>query len=415
VCGLLMFRRVWSRRRALRALTVFFLFTFGVFSSTALSPLQAQSSSTQPAVSPDTTLEVPFNGTYWQSMPNLTWASCDVSKNTRRAIDLAVAQWAYANASQGIPIKFTEMPCTNGNTKAQISIFEASATDLPGTPDRDVFGLTEAVDARNRICGLDAPSPCVAVNANIYLFTDNWEVNQLTYAQAAKTVAHELGHAVGLGHAHFCNFDSIMAQSCEPIFTGLGQDDVQAIDTLVDVVRGYFSLPAIHAQPSAPANTQSSSVTYHAGYNLVAGPRGTAFAGASGPVFTYLPGDSDYRSIPSSQPSYDSYGYWAYFPRDTTVQLSGDGAPFYSAIASPGQWFLIGNESGSSPMRVVAGATTVYIYDPVSGQYKTSDTIPVGQGAWVSAGRDGFIAVASTALTKTQVNCYLNLGSPGSC
>jgi hypothetical protein len=410
-----MFRAIWSRLNALRAFVVLSLLMLAVLSPAGISPLHAQTSSAQPAVSPDSTLEVPFNGTYWQSMPNFTWASCDVSKNTRRAIDLAVAQWTYANANQGIPIKFTETPCTNGNTKAQISIFEASATDLPGTPDRDVFGLTEAVDSKNKICGLDAPAPCIAVNANIYLFTDNWEINELTYAQAAKTIAHELGHAIGLGHAHFCNFDSIMAQSCEPLFSGLGQDDVQSIDSLVDVVRAYFNQSAIHAQATPPSGTRSTGVTYHAGWNLVSAPRGTLFAGSTGPFFTYLPGDTDYRSMPSSQPTYDSYGYWAYFPQDATVQLSGDGAPFYSAIASPGQWFLIGNESGSSPMRIVAGASSVYLYDSVSGQYKSSDTIPVGQGAWVRVGRDGFVAVASTALTRTQVNCYLNLGSPGSC
>jgi hypothetical protein len=119
--------------------------------------------------------------------------------------------------------------------------------------------------------------------------------------------------------------------------------------------------------------------------------------------------------MPASQPSFDSYGYWAYFTRDTTVQLNGSGAQFFSAIANPGQWFLVGDESGSAPMRVVVGAQTVYLYDAATGQYKTSDTIPVGQGAWVRAGRDGFIAVASTALSKDQVNCYLNLGSPTSC
>jgi hypothetical protein len=414
-----MSRPVWIAAKALRPPAICLILLLAVFAPAAASPSSAQTPASATIPGPDNTLEVPFNGTYWQTMPNFTWASCDVSKNTRRAIDLAVAQWTFASANQGIPIKFSELPCTNGNSKAQITIFEASATDLPGAPDRDVFGLTEAMDARNKICGIDVPSPCIAVGASIFLFTDNWEVNALTYAQAAKTIAHEMGHAVGLGHAHFCNFDSIMAQSCEPLLTGLGQDDVQTIDTLVDVVRTYFNLPALHAQPLVQPPSQQSpsgaSVTYRSGYNLVAGPRGTVFTGASSPLFTFLPGDADYRSMPASQPSFDSYGYWAYFTRDTTVQLNGSGAQFFSAIANPGQWFLVGDESGSAPMRVVVGAQTVYLYDAATGQYKTSDTIPVGQGAWVRAGRDGFIAVASTALSKDQVNCYLNLGSPTSC
>jgi hypothetical protein len=367
------------------------------------------------SASQDSTLEVPWNGTLWQSMPNFTWAACDVSRNTRRAIDLAIGQWSYAAANQGIPIHLSEMPCTNGNTQAQIRIFEASATDLPGAPDRDVFGLTEAMDARGRICVIEVPAPCVAQNAGIFLFSDNWEVNSLTYAQAAKTIAHEIGHAIGLGHAHFCNFDSLMAQSCEPILSGLGPDDIQSIDALVDMVRSSFNLQPVNAQPPAQAVSTSNTVTYRAGYNLVAGPRGTSFAAAANPLYTLLPGDTNYRALPSSQPSYNAYGYWAYFAQDTNVPLAGSGPPFFTAVGSPGQWFLVGNQSGTSPMRVVLGSQSVYLYDAQAKQYKTSDTIPAGQAAWVRANRDGFIAVAATSLTRDLVNCYLNLGSPSSC
>src|SRR6476469_5254422 len=58
---------------------------------------------------PDAILQVPWNGTYWQSMPNFTWAACDVSRNTRRAIDIAIGQWSYAGANQGIPIRLSEV------------------------------------------------------------------------------------------------------------------------------------------------------------------------------------------------------------------------------------------------------------------------------------------------------------------
>jgi len=369
---------------------------------------------------PDSQYEVPWNGTLWQTMPNFTWAACGVTDHTRTVLNIAQGQWSYAASNQGVPIQFTELPCTGGASQAEIRIFEASSTDLSvgGTPDVDVFGLTLAFDANNQRCVIDVPPPCVAGSPKVYLFTDSWEQSGLTYAQAAKTVAHELGHVIGLGHAHFCNFESVMAQDCEPVLPGLGADDVQSIDALVDYVRAYFNESPLNAQPivASPANPAppATTVTYHAGYNLVGGPRGTVFGSASGPLYSMLPGDSAYRSIPVTQAAYDGYGYWAYFTRDATVQLTGSGSPFYSAVVAPHKWFLLGNDSSSGPMRVL-GAEAVYEYDTPNAQYRMSTTLEPGQGAWVLPDKNGLIAVASTSLTRDQVRCYLNLGSPASC
>lgn len=385
---------------------------------TSLEDGTAARSAIPPAPSrpgPDSTLEVPWNGTLWQSMPNFTWAACDVSAHTRQVIDRAFGEWAYAASNQDIPVQFSELPCSTGNSAAQIRLFEGSSTDLPGIPDVDIFGLTLARDANGRICGVDVVSSCVAVSARIYLFTDTWQSDELSYGQAAKTVAHELGHAIGLAHDHFCNFDSIMAQSCEPIFDGLGVADAESIDALVDYVRAYFNLPALHAQRAPdPPVSGGATVTYHAGYNLVAGPRGTHFSGVVGPLYTLLSGDAGYRSIPSSQATYDGYGYWAYFPQDVTVQLNGGETPFFSAVATPGKWFLVGNASASAAMRI-HGADTVYVYDPQATQYRPSTTIQPGQAAWVRPNRDGFVWVVSTDLSQDQVRCYLELGDPSTC
>jgi hypothetical protein len=387
-----------------------------VIPSAATAPVLAEPQPT----SPGSQFEVPWNGTVWASMPNFTWAACGLTDHTRSAVDVALGQWSYAATSQGIPIQFSELPCSSGSTQAQIRLFEASSSDLSlsGAADVDVFGLTLAFDANNQRCGIDVAPPCVAQSAKIYLFTDSWQQSGLTYGQAAKTVAHEFGHAIGLAHAHFCNFESIMAQDCEPLLQGLGVDDVQSIDSLVDYERGYFGQAPLNAQPTNAAQAGSSgptaTITYHAGYNLVAGPRGTRFTGASGPLYSRLSGDSGYRSIPASQGTYDGYGYWAYFPQDTAVQLSGTGGLFYSAVVDPHKWFLVGNDGAGGAMRVL-GAEAVYAYDTPSAQYKMSTTIQPGQGAWVLPDKNGLIAVAATSLTRDQVRCYLNLGSPTTC
>lgn len=367
---------------------------------------------------PDTSLAVPWLGVIWQSFPNLTWSACDLAADTRTALNIAIQQWQYAAAYQGVPVQFSEMPCTNGKTQAQIRVSEASSSSVgnAGLPaSMDLLGLTLVQDARGRICGIDVTGPCVAQIADSYLFTDNWQKLGLSDAQEAKTIAHEFGHAVGLAVPHFCTFDSLMAQDCEPILPGLGPDDIQSINALVSYSRSYFGQSQLNVQPApTPVSGTGLTVMYHAGWNLVAGPRGTGFAAASGSLLTYLPGDSSYESFPPSQLTYNGYGYWAYFPRDTTIVLNGGSGKFYSVDAPAGEWFLIGNENGTTPMRVI-GAASVQTYDPQSGQYQSTSVLQPGQAAWVQPDRNAFIAVAATTLADAQVSCYLKLGNPTSC
>src|SRR5207248_437834 len=51
----------------------------------------------------------------------------------------------------------------------------------------------------------------------------------------------------------------------------------------------HLGTPMIHAQGSA---------TYPPGWNLVAGPQGSHVRGATGSLYTLLPGDSDYEAFP---------------------------------------------------------------------------------------------------------------------
>jgi hypothetical protein len=360
---------------------------------------------------PDAQFNVPWEGVVWSTMPDFTWAACNVAPETRQAIDIAIGQWSDAASNQGLPIRLTEVPC---DANPQIALVDSAGGAAAALDAAGALGATEVLDAQDQPCDVTSGSACVAAHALVVLFPDNWVQSGLSYPQAAKTVAHEIGHAVGLGHAHLCNFETVMAQNCEPILHGLGADDVQSLDALVNYDRAYFQQAAITAQPLAAAATDGGTVTYHAGWNLVAGPRGTAFAAADGPLFALLPNDTAYRSIPSGVPSVGGFGYWAYFLRETTVQLAGGGAPFYTANAPPGQWFLLGNDSASAPMRIY-GATAALTYDPQSAQYVAVRSLQPGQAAWVQAGSQGEIGVGLASLTADQVNCYLQLGDPASC
>lgn len=361
---------------------------------------------------PDAAFNVPWEGVVWPTLPNFTWAACNVDGNSRQAIDIAIGQWSYAAANQGLPIQLTEVGC---DSNPQIAIVDSATGPVAASlSDHGALGATEVFDAQQQSCDVSSGNPCMADTALIALFPSNWVQFGLTYAQAAKTVAHEIGHAVGLGHAHFCNFETVMPQNCEPILRGLGPDDIQSLDALVDYDRAYFNQPAIGAVPQNPAPAGGMQVTYHAGWNLVAGPRGTSFAAASGPLETLVAGDTGYRSVPAADPSVGGFGYWAYFPKDTTVQLTGAGEPFDTALAPPGQWFLIGNDSGRSPMQIY-GAAAALAFDPQSGKYTEVGTLQPGQAAWVMADSNGEVGVGLASLTADQVNCYVNLGAPGSC
>lgn len=145
--------------------------------------------------------------------------------------------------------------------------------------------------------------------------------------------------------------------------------------------RTLLAAPALLALPSAgiARAAPAASVVFHAGWSIVAGPTGTRFAGASGPLYALGPEDDDYVVLPAGTPSVAGAGYWAYFPTGRTLALAaGDD---YRAIAVPAQkWVLIGNPSGALTLPVI-GADAVFTFDPLLGSRYTGQLLP-GQGAW---------------------------------
>ena len=146
--------------------------------------------------------------------------------------------------------------------------------------------------------------------------------------------------------------------------------------------------------PRVRADAAGVPRSFHAGWNLVALPRGTALTGVQ-ELYTFQPGDSDYEAVQPDQGSEAGLGYWAYFGANTAVNLAQGGSDAYSVDAPAGQFIMIGDPSGSMPA-TVSGADAVYTYDAASG-YQQTTTLLQGQGAWVMSTDGGTITVTPAA------------------
>jgi hypothetical protein len=133
------------------------------------------------------------------------------------------------------------------------------------------------------------------------------------------------------------------------------------------------------AGPTAALAREQRAVIYHAGWSIVAGPEGTRFAGAEGPLYALGPGDTGYVTLPAGTPAVAGAGYWAYFPLARTLTLA-EGTLHVAVALPPGRWVLIGNPSGTRVLPVI-GADAVFTYNPLDGPRYTGQLLP-GQGAW---------------------------------
>jgi hypothetical protein len=147
---------------------------------------------------------------------------------------------------------------------------------------------------------------------------------------------------------------------------------------------GTFGTLQPGQQPSNPAGPTAGQpavptmgITYPAGWNLIAAPTGTVITGASLPLYTWQNGDVAYASSNTTQPG---FGYWAYFPAQSTIVMTVTAPTTITKAVLPNVYIMIGN-AGSTPA-TVSGADVVYIYNPTSG-YQTTNVLQPGQGAWV--------------------------------
>lgn len=152
-----------------------------------------------------------------------------------------------------------------------------------------------------------------------------------------------------------------------------------------------LNLTSVRGGPPPPPSTVQ--VTYPAGWNIVAGPRGMTFPQASGPLYTLQAGDRAYRVVSPTAGVLPGRGYWAFFPRRTTVTLSGAAAGLEQISAPAGQWVMVGNPGYVGA--TVTGADAVFTWDAGRGIYVAGRTLLPGQGGWAISYRGGIVAVSA--------------------
>jgi len=132
---------------------------------------------------------------------------------------------------------------------------------------------------------------------------------------------------------------------------------------------------------------RANTITYSAGYHLVAGPEGTVFRGVAGDLYTLDPASGQYVAYPADTGVHAGVGYFAYFSGLIAVRMGPDQHQPVSEPLAAGAWTLVGNPSAFSAA-VVSGADVVYVYDQQGG-YLEESSLPPGAGAIVYSAAGG--------------------------
>jgi hypothetical protein len=153
-------------------------------------------------------------------------------------------------------------------------------------------------------------------------------------------------------------------------------------------------------RPACLAATEIlGSVSYAAGWSLVAGPTASCLHGAAAaylvlaeatprPKVVYAPAPVDAGLLAGEV-------YWVYFPAGGTLDLaantylpyppvptSGLDRNCVAATGTPAAWTVLANGSPGAPLQGRTGAQATFIYTPGQG-YRAASAIPVGQAAWI--------------------------------
>jgi len=165
----------------------------------------------------------------------------------------------------------------------------------------------------------------------------------------------------------------------------------------------------------APSGRPAHAATfvYQKGWNLVAGPPDTVFAGAADPLYSLNAAGDGYASVSADQPAAAGAAYFAYFPVLTLVRAAADDHTPVTIQAPAGAWTMIGNPSAFSAA-TVSGADAVYVYDQQGG-FLVQSSVPPGAGALVYSAEGGSVTITPNtagleAHLSTQEDKLIDLG-----
>lgn len=169
--------------------------------------------------------------------------------------------------------------------------------------------------------------------------------------------------------------------------------DARALRLLAVLIALSLLSMAAHRLERVSAQA-GSTVSFDAGWNLVALPSGTVLPSGAGPAFTLSPDGTAYEQV-SAGGAIGGRAQWVFFQQNTSLTLGPTAAQSSRRLAAPGQSLLIGNPSSDLTLDI-GGANDAYSYDPAHGWTSVTALAP-GQGALVQVGATGSVTLGKVS------------------